>query len=136
MSRTPVVGSVDVKVRVASHLSKVPVTATDAFTANLIELSSVVILKTGTCARLTDGNTADAKRIRIANRMLVRVCLSNINFLPTGHQSGHPNAMRTEAPRKTGKTASLQVESLEPLDPFRITDEHSWRWAWMVYETR
>src|SRR5262252_6536733 len=93
MSKTPVVGSVDAKVRVASHLSKVPLMATDAFTANLIELSSVVILKTGTCARLTDGNIADAKRIRIANRMLVRVCPSNINFLPTGcHESGRPNA--------------------------------------------
>src|SRR5262252_7999060 len=108
MSKTPVVGSVDAKVRVASHFSKVPVTATNAFTANLIELSSVVILKTGTCARLTDGNTADAKRIRIANRMLVRVCLSNINFLPTGcHESGRPNAIRTVPPRKTGKTATI-----------------------------
>ena len=61
--------------------------ATDAFTANLTELSAVENLMTGTCARLTDGNTADAKRIRIANRMLLKVCLSNINFLP-------PAAMR------------------------------------------
>src|SRR5215469_2273117 len=103
MSKTPVVGSVDAKVRVASHLSKVPLTGTDAFTANLIELSSVVILKTGTCARLTDGNTADAKRIRIATRMLLSLCLLNIDF-PTGcPESGPPNAICTVLHRKLAK---------------------------------
>ena len=66
----------------ASHLSKVPFMATDAFTANLIELSSVVILKTGTCARLSDGNTADAKKKKTANRMLPCARLSDMNFLP------------------------------------------------------
>src|SRR5258706_10908274 len=43
--------------------------ATEAFTLNLIELPSCVITKTGTCARLTDGSTADAKRHRTVNRM-------------------------------------------------------------------
>src|ERR1700674_1796554 len=81
MSKTPVETSVDAKVRVASHLSKAPFMATDAFTANLIELSSVVILKTGTCARLSDGNTADAKK-KTANRMLPWARLSDMNFLP------------------------------------------------------
>src|SRR5579864_4017041 len=82
MSKTPVETSVDAKVRVASHLSKVPFTAIDAFTANLVELSSVVILKTGTCAWLSDGNTADAKKKKTANRMLPCARLSDMNFLP------------------------------------------------------
>src|SRR5258707_10498560 len=43
--------------------------ATEAFTPNLIELPSCVITKTGTCARLTDGSTADANRHRTVNRM-------------------------------------------------------------------
>src|SRR5580693_2788045 len=81
MSKTPVETSVDVKVRVASHLSKVPLTATDAFTANLTELSSVVILKVGACARLNDGNTADARRQRTANRMVLGVSFSDTKFL-------------------------------------------------------
>src|SRR5271167_1749962 len=81
MSKTPVETSVDAKVRVASHLSKVPFTATDAFTANLIELSSVVILKTGTWARLNDGNIADARRQRTANRMVLDVSFSDTKFL-------------------------------------------------------
>src|SRR6516162_1002445 len=81
MSKTPVVTSVDVKVRAASHLSKVPFMATDAFTENLIELSSVVILKTGTCARLSDGNTADAKKKKRVNRMLPCAHPLDMNFL-------------------------------------------------------
>src|SRR5215469_6213680 len=126
MSKTPVVGSVDAKVRVASHLSKVPLTATDAFTANLIELPSVVILKTGTCARLTDGNTADAKRMWIANRMLRRVCLSNIPFLP-------PVAMRADGatlyvPCRPENWHNCQ-SARGIYGSFRITEEHSWRWA-------
>jgi hypothetical protein len=43
--------------------------ATDAFTKKVIELSSCVIAKTGTCARLTDGSTADAKRHRTTDLM-------------------------------------------------------------------
>jgi hypothetical protein len=82
MSKTPVETSVDAKVRVASHLSKVPFMATDAFTANLTEVSSVVILKTGTYARLSDANTADAKKKKTANRMLPCARLSDMNFLP------------------------------------------------------
>src|SRR5215467_11731977 len=70
MSKTPVVGSVDAKVKVASHLSKVPLMATDAFTANLIELSSVVILKTGTCARRSDMNFLPSVSIKATKRIL------------------------------------------------------------------
>src|SRR6202040_369766 len=69
MSSTPVSTSGDVKVRVASHLSKVPFIATDASTSNLIELSVGVISKTGACARLSDGNTAENKKDRMARRM-------------------------------------------------------------------
>src|SRR5215469_4366632 len=83
MSRTPVVASVDVKVRVASHLSKVPLMATDAFTANLMELSSVVILAIGTWALLTDANTRDAKKQRTTNRMLLNMRFSDIELPPS-----------------------------------------------------
>src|SRR5664279_5679302 len=92
MSKTPVVTSVDVKVRAASHLSKVPFTATDAFTENLIELSCVVILKTGTCARLSDGNTADAKKKKTANRILPCAGLLDMKLPPTScHESNQVN---------------------------------------------
>src|SRR5580704_3163472 len=86
MSSTPVVGSVEVKVRVASHLSKVPFMATDAFTANLTELSSVENLKTGTWALLTDGSARDATKQRTANRMVLLVSLLDTNFLLVGCQ--------------------------------------------------
>src|SRR5271155_2806339 len=69
MSKTAVETSGDVNVKVASHLSKVPSRATDAFTKNLTVLSPGVIANTGACARLTDGSTADANRHRTANRM-------------------------------------------------------------------
>src|SRR5271169_5017535 len=85
MSKPPVEISGDVNVTVASHFSKVPSSATDAFTENLTVLSSCVILKTGTCARLGNGSTADATRHRTANRMkssmnvnmLTKLCESN-----------------------------------------------------------
>src|SRR6266567_9546253 len=67
MSKTGVVTSGDVNVRVASHLSKVPPIATDAFTKNLIELSSGVTTNTGTCALPRDGREIDAARQRILN---------------------------------------------------------------------
>src|SRR5882724_5872712 len=59
-SKTAVVTSGDVNVRVASHLSKVQSIATDAFTKNLIELSSGVTTDTGTCALPSDGRAIDA----------------------------------------------------------------------------
>jgi hypothetical protein len=65
--------------------------ATDAFTKNLIELSSGVMTKTGTSARATGGSTADPKKQRIVNgiRMAHAVSLSrfiiNRNF---GFNSG------------------------------------------------
>src|ERR1700741_1719830 len=68
MSNTPVESSGDVNVRVASHLSNLPTMATDASTSNLIVLSTGVISKTGTCARLGDGNRTDAKKQKRANR--------------------------------------------------------------------
>src|SRR5271165_4869248 len=83
MSKTPLAGSVDPNVRVASHLSKVPSMATDAFTENLTELPSGVILKTGACARLSAGNMADAKKKKTANRMLPCAGVLDMNFLPT-----------------------------------------------------
>src|SRR5215469_7565489 len=65
MSKTPVVGSVDVNVSVASHFLNVPSIGTDAFTPNLIVLCSGVILKTGTpeagaCAGPDDAVNAQA----------------------------------------------------------------------------
>src|ERR1700758_2551884 len=63
MSRTPVVTSGEVKVRVASHLSKVPSIATEAFTLNLIVLcGGGEIAKTGACAWASDGRKAAAAR--------------------------------------------------------------------------
>src|SRR5262249_31910753 len=66
MSKTPASASVDGYVRVASHLSNVPSIGTDAFTANLIELPSWGITKTGTpagaWAGLTGKNNWDARR--------------------------------------------------------------------------
>src|SRR5580698_11502716 len=79
MSKTPVARSVDVNVRVASHLSKVPSIATDASTSNLILLSVGVISKTGTpagaCARGAEENKTDARHkiaIRIGKTSLAR----------------------------------------------------------------
>ena len=67
MSRTPVVGSVDVKTRVASHLSNVPETSSEDFTENFIELSAGEIVTTGTVwALLADGSEA-AKQNKAAN---------------------------------------------------------------------
>src|SRR5258708_39048564 len=61
MSRTPVVTSGDAKVRVASHLSKVPAIATEAFTLNLIVLcGGGEITKKGACACASGGNRAEA----------------------------------------------------------------------------
>src|SRR5271163_2982022 len=55
MSKTAVAKSGEVNVTLASHLSKVPAMATDAFTLNLIELSALTISKTGTpCAGVDD----------------------------------------------------------------------------------
>src|SRR5277367_3557947 len=84
MLKTPVLISGDVNTRVASHFSKVPSIATDAFTKNFTVLSPGVIAKTGACARVTDGSAADTNRHRTANRMeslleqnrSFRLCLS------------------------------------------------------------
>src|SRR6266436_6639886 len=71
-ARTPVVTSGDVNVRVASHLSKVPWIATDAFTLNAIELPACVIANTGaSCARLSDGSRADATRQVATNTVFI-----------------------------------------------------------------
>src|SRR5260221_10180547 len=69
ISKTPVVSSGDVNVKVASHLSNLPAMLIDAFTSNLIELCSGVISNTGACPRVTDGSAAKATRLRTANRM-------------------------------------------------------------------
>jgi len=54
-------------VSVASHLSNLPVMATDASTSNFIVLPTGVISKTGACAQIADGNVADIKARRIVN---------------------------------------------------------------------
>src|SRR5437879_8428789 len=69
ISKTPVVSPGDVNVKVASHLSNLPAMLIDAFTSNLIVLCSGVISNTGACPRVTDGSTANATRLRMANRM-------------------------------------------------------------------
>src|SRR5271157_5906249 len=86
MSMTPVVTSVDGNVSVASHLLNLPSMATEAFTKNLMSLSSGVTAKTGTsCARLSDGNAADNTRHRrVANRM------EYLPKLEQHHNSGIP----------------------------------------------
>src|ERR1700691_4477072 len=68
-SSAPEVTSVDGKVSVASHLLNLPSMATEAFTKNLTSLSSGVMVKIGPCAWATEGNSADARRQKIVNRM-------------------------------------------------------------------
>src|SRR5271168_5384906 len=74
MLRTAVVTSEEVNVRVASHFSKVPSMATEAFTPNLILLSTGVIWKTGmaavSCGMADDGKSAEIRSKRIVSRML------------------------------------------------------------------
>src|SRR5690242_18786234 len=76
MSKTPVVTSGDVNVRVASHLSNLPAIATEALTENVIELPSCVITKVGACARLGGVSTADAARQKTAIRIVTECDLS------------------------------------------------------------
>ena len=80
MSKTPAIASGDVNVNVASHLSNVPLRATDAFTLNFIELSALLIWKTGTsagsCARAAHENKTDAKKQKRISRTLGSVRLS------------------------------------------------------------
>src|SRR6266702_548260 len=72
MSKTPVVTSGDAKVRVASHLSKVPSIATEAFTLNLTVLcGGGEITKTGACARASgDSRAAAASNGRSAKYLI------------------------------------------------------------------
>src|ERR1700746_1967922 len=67
MSKTAVESSGDVNVSVASHLSNLPVMATDASTSNFIVLPTGVISKTGACAQIADGNMVDIRTRRIVN---------------------------------------------------------------------
>src|SRR6267378_5684018 len=62
-SRTPVVSSGDVKVKVASHLSNLPAIFTEDLTWKLIELSVGEISKIGACDRLSDGKMIETKKI-------------------------------------------------------------------------
>src|SRR6516162_10568935 len=75
MSNTPLDTSADVKVSEASHLSNVPLIATDASTSKVIALSTGVILNTGTpsaaWARLADASKMDAKIQKMLSRMTV-----------------------------------------------------------------
>src|SRR5580765_3351420 len=82
MSKTPDSTSGEVIVIVASHLSNVPSIATEAFTLNLIELSSFVILMTGTpaevCACVIVGDREEARRQRVASRIPRSLSLSSL----------------------------------------------------------
>src|SRR5258708_5169412 len=93
-AKTPVVTSGDINVREASHWSKVPFIATDAFTLNAIELSAWVIAKTGaSCARLTDGSTAEANRQRATNRMpggMSFLCFIGFSYCAAAASSATP----------------------------------------------
>src|ERR1700716_4091123 len=72
MSRTPVVTSGDANVRMASHLSKVPAIATEAFTLNLIVLcGGGEITKTGACAWGSGGRRAEAASNSKSARYLI-----------------------------------------------------------------
>src|SRR5580658_4258167 len=112
MSKTAVDSSEDVKVMLASHVSKVPAIATDAFTLNLTVLSERLISNTGTpCARLSDGNTADAKRQSTANRVVLSISLSAIR--PSRFRIPRDQViLRANSVAPTGKTASFDVWSM------------------------
>src|ERR1700691_3413257 len=69
MSKTPVVTAGEANFSVAFHFSKWPVIGTEAFTLNLIVLSTGVSSHTGTCARHKGGIAAIATRHRTNNRM-------------------------------------------------------------------
>jgi hypothetical protein len=56
-------------------VANVPAIGTDALTLNLIELSALIVSKTGTWARSTHGNTANAKRQKMTDRMPVSLVL-------------------------------------------------------------
>ena len=77
MSKTPVDTSVELNVSVASHFSKVPLIATEASTSNLTELSTGVIVKTGTPslveARLVGQNKMDIEIQSNVSRKVVWV---------------------------------------------------------------
>src|SRR2546430_138367 len=93
MSKTPVLISGVANVRVASHLSNVPFIATDAFTSNLILLSTGVIAKTGACAWLADGSTVDATRHRMVsctNYLLGHEDSDKASPIQAGCQRGTP----------------------------------------------
>src|SRR6516225_2899334 len=92
MSNTPVITSGDVNVKVASHLSKVPLIATDASTSNLTELSTGVILNTGTppasWARLVDASKTKARIQKMVNRMAVVRPPIGLQYIgPLSHRS-------------------------------------------------
>jgi len=69
ISKTPVASSGDVNANLASQLSNFPAIVVDAFTWNLVQLSVGVISKIGACARLSETNTVEATKHKIANSM-------------------------------------------------------------------
>jgi hypothetical protein len=80
---------------VIGHLNRYPdVSASDdAFTSNLIELCAGSISKTGACARLIDGNTAEMMRQSVGSRILLSVSLLVITSSPVANE---PNQVKAD----------------------------------------
>src|SRR5690242_20499585 len=76
------VGSRDAKVRVAFHLSKLPVRGLEDFILNRMELWMGVIWKTGTCARDGGHNNALATTRQMTGSRITRVWMRGA-FLST-----------------------------------------------------
>src|ERR1700678_3745644 len=94
MSKTPVVTPGEANVSVASHFSKRPVIGTEAFTLNLIVLSTGVTSKTGTCARHKGGIAAITTRHKTNNRM--QKFGRPMPALSTGKPPGAPLIVRSD----------------------------------------
>src|SRR6204780_3291946 len=84
-SNLPDETSADMNVRLAVHLSKVPLIDTDASTSNFMWLCTGVIAKTGTpagaCAKAAEENRTDTRKANKVRRMLgrVRVFFDRVN---------------------------------------------------------
>src|SRR5271169_4502711 len=130
MSKTPVVISLDVNVMVASHLSKVPFKATDAFTKKVTALSGAgEIAKTGVCAWLTAGSGVDAKRHTTANR--IKFLLNHeydemASFMYSGcHKGAASPTVKTYRPSRMVKNSGAGRSPLLEMRLAVLTVAHS-----------